>query len=83
MGINSISQALWRIGGTMREDLDDQPDRSSYGPMVGDGGQGVAVYALVVVTFVAVLVLVLTSLGDSIGLGINDLVDTISQPFGG
>ena len=59
-----------------------QTDGSPRDPMVGEGGQGVVVYALVAVTFVVVLVLVLTTLGDSVGQGLDSLFETITQPFG-
>ncbi len=66
----------------MHDGPSDQTDHSPREPMVGEGGQGVVVYAIVAVTFVVVLVLVLTSLGDSIGQGLDGLLETISQPFG-
>ncbi len=65
----------------MQDDSNGQADRSYGGPIVGQGGQGVVGYALVAVAFVVVLVLVLTGLGDSIGEGLDGLLETISQPF--
>ena len=65
----------------MRDDSKDPADRTLGGSVVGQGGQGVVGYALVAVAFVVVLVLVLTTLGDSIGEGLDGLLDTISQPF--
>ena len=53
----------------MHDDSNQQADRSYGGSVVGQGGQGVVGYALVAVAFVVVLVLVLTTLGDSIGEG--------------
>lgn len=65
----------------MHDDSSQQSDRSYGGAVVGQGGQGVVGYALVAVAFVVVLVLVLTTLGDSIGEGLDSLLETISQPF--
>ena len=65
----------------MHDDLNEQTDRAYGGSLVGQGGQSVVGYALVAVAFVVVLVLVLTTLGDSIGEGLDSLLDTISQPF--
>lgn len=65
----------------MYDDSNEQADRAYGGSIVGQGGQGVVGYALVAVAFVVVLVLVLTTLGDSIGEGLDSLLDTISQPF--
>ncbi len=65
----------------MHDDSNEQTERAHGGSVVGQGGQGVVGYALVAVAFVVVLVLVLTTLGDSIGEGLDGLLDTISQPF--
>ena len=65
----------------MHDDSNEQIERAHGGSIVGQGGQGVVGYALVAVAFVVVLVLVLTTLGDSIGEGLDSLLDTISQPF--
>ena len=65
----------------MHDDSNDQTDRPHGGSIVGQSGQGVVGYALVAVAFVVVLVLVMTTLGDSIGEGLDSLLETISQPF--
>ncbi|MCY4113479.1 MAG: hypothetical protein OXG33_05995 [Chloroflexi bacterium] len=65
----------------MHDDTNDQTDRPQGGSIVGQSGQGVVGYALVAVAFVVVLVLVMTTLGDSIGEGLDSLLETISQPF--
>ena len=65
----------------MYDDSNDRTDRPSGGSIVGQSGQSVVGYALVAVAFVVVLVLVLTTLGDSIGEGLDSLLETISQPF--
>ena len=65
----------------MHDDSNERTDRPSDDAIVGQSGQGVVGYALVAVAFVVVLVLVLTTLGDSIGEGLDSLLDTISQPF--
>ena len=65
----------------MHEDSNDRTDRPYGGSIVGQSGQGVVGYALVAVAFVVVLVLVMTTLGDSIGEGLDGLLETISQPF--
>ena len=65
----------------MHNDSNDPTDRSDGGSIVGQSGQSVVGYALVAVAFVVVLVLVMTTLGDSIGEGLDSLLETISQPF--
>ena len=65
----------------MHDDSNDRTDCPSGGSIVGQSGQSVVGYALVAVAFVVVLVLVLTTLGDSIGEGLDSLLETISQPF--
>ena len=65
----------------MHDDSNDPTDRSDGGFIVGQSGQSVVGYALVAVAFVVVLVLVMTTLGDSIGEGLDSLLETISQPF--
>ncbi len=44
-------------------------------------GQGIAGYAAVALVFVVVLIVVLTTLGDSIGRALQELIDQL--PFGG
>lgn len=49
--------------------------------LMDERGQSVAGYAAVVVVFVAVLIVVLATLGDSIGQALQGLIDQL--PFGG
>jgi len=65
----------------MHDDLNDPTNRPDGGSIVGQSAQSVVGYALVAVAFVVVLVLVMTTLGDSIGEGLDSLLETISQPF--
>ncbi|MCY3784437.1 MAG: hypothetical protein OXG79_11735 [Chloroflexi bacterium] len=65
----------------MHDDSNNPTDRPDGGSIVGQSGQSVIGYALVAVAFVVVLVLVMTTLGDSIGEGLDSLLETISQPF--
>lgn len=76
-----INQESFGVGVTANLNPTEAPRRLGRGAsgryLAGGSGLGVLSYVLVTAVFVIVLIVVLTSLGNSIGEGLQDLVDQI------